>query len=266
MPGFSILPNDDWALSLIAHSLSGEWGVKVQIFRNTARWTSRVAPLLRCLLAGAGLGVIADGLTLVASPAAARHHPGYHGHARHGFYGVDPSRENESIVIDAETGRVLNEMNADAITYPASLTKMMTLYLTFEALNSGRLRLDQYLPVSSEAASKSPTKLHLVPGDSVQVHDLILGIVTKSANDAAAVLAEGLAGSEPAFADRMTARARQLGMTSTVYRNASGLPDPEQRTTRAMWRSSPLLSTTTFRVNTAISRHTSSSSVAGWSS
>jgi D-alanyl-D-alanine carboxypeptidase len=98
-------------------------------------------------------------------------------------------------------------------------------------LNAGRLRLDQYLPVSTEAASKSPTKLHLVPGDSVQVHDLILGIVTKSANDAAAVLAEGLAGSEPAFAERMTAKARQLGMTNTVYRNASGLPDPEQRTT-----------------------------------
>jgi D-alanyl-D-alanine carboxypeptidase len=170
-------------------------------------------------------------MTFGAHPAAARHHPGYHGHARHGFYGVDRSRENESIVIDAETGRVLSEMNADAITYPASLTKMMTLYLTFEALNAGRLRLDQYLPVSTEAASKSPTKLHLVPGDSVQVHDLILGIVTKSANDAAAVLAEGLAGSEPAFADRMTAKARQLGMTSTVYRNASGLPDPEQRTT-----------------------------------
>ena len=134
-------------------------------------------------------------------------------------------------MIDADTGRVLSEMNADSITYPASLTKMMTLYLTFEALNSDRLRLDQYLPVSSEAASKSPTKLHLIPGDSVQVHDLILGVVTKSANDAAAVLAEGLAGSEPAFADRMTAKARQLGMTSTVYRNASGLPDPEQRTT-----------------------------------
>jgi D-alanyl-D-alanine carboxypeptidase len=169
--------------------------------------------------------------TLGASPALARHHLGYHAHARHGFSGVDPSRENESIVIDTDTGRVLSEMNADAITYPASLTKMMTLYLTFEALNSGRLRLDQSLPVSSEAASKSPTKLHLVPGDSVQVHDLILGIVTKSANDAAAVLAEGLAGSEPAFADRMTAKARQLGMTNTVYRNASGLPDPEQRTT-----------------------------------
>jgi D-alanyl-D-alanine carboxypeptidase len=170
-------------------------------------------------------------MVLAANPAAARHHAGYHGHVRHGFYGIDPSRESESIVIEAETGRVLSEMNADAITYPASLTKMMTLYLTFEALNSGRLGLDQYLPVSSEAASKSPTKLHLVPGDSVQVHDLILGIVTKSANDAAAVLAEGLAGSEPAFADRMTAKARQLGMTNTVYRNASGLPDPEQHTT-----------------------------------
>ena len=203
----------------------------MKVFRNTARCTSRAAPPSRRFLAGACLIAIAVLLTLGASPAAARHHPGYHGHARHGFYGVDPSRENESIVIDVETGRVLSEMNADAITYPASLTKMMTLYLTFEALNAGRLRLDQYLPVSTEAASKSPTKLHLVPGDSVQVHDLILGIVTKSANDAAAVLAEGLAGSEPAFADRMTAKARQLGMTSTVYRNASGLPDPEQRTT-----------------------------------
>jgi D-alanyl-D-alanine carboxypeptidase len=216
---------------VIAHSLLGEWGVEVTIFSNIARCTSRAAPLSRRLLAGAGLGAIAVLLTLGVNPAAARHHPGYHAHSRHGFLGVDPSRENESIVIEADTGRVLRAMNADAITYPASLTKMMTLYLTFEALNSGRLRLDQYLPVSSEAASKSPTKLHLVPGDSVQVHDLILGIVTKSANDAAAVLAEGLAGSEAAFADRMTAKASQLGMTSTIYRNASGLPDPEQRTT-----------------------------------
>jgi D-alanyl-D-alanine carboxypeptidase len=170
-------------------------------------------------------------LSLGADRAEARHHLQYHAHARHGLYGVDRSRENESIVIEADTGRVLSEMNADAITYPASLTKMMTLYLTFEALNAGRIRLDQYLSVSSDASSKSPTKLHLVAGDSVPVQDLILGIVTKSANDAAAVLAEGLAGSEAAFADRMTAKARQLGMTSTTYRNASGLPDPEQRTT-----------------------------------
>src|SRR5271165_1142680 len=214
MPSFSTLPYDDCERSLIAHSLLGEEGVEVTVFRNTARVAARAAPQLLRFLAGAGLGAFSRLLMLSAGPAEARHHPGYHAHARHVFYGVDRSRENESIVIDADTGRVLSEINADAITYPASLTKMMTLYLTFEALNTGGLQLDQYLPVSTEAASKSPTKLHLVPGDSVQVHDLILGVVTKSANDAAAVLAEGLGGSEPAFADRMTAKARQLGMSS----------------------------------------------------
>jgi D-alanyl-D-alanine carboxypeptidase len=201
------------------------------LLRYAARGTSRAERQSPRFLAGAGIGAFAVVALLGNGPAEARHHSRFHAHARHGSYGVDPSRENESIIIDVDTGRVLSEMNADAITYPASLTKMMTLYLTFEALNAGQLRLDQYLPVSTEAASKSPTKLHLAPGDSVQVHDLILGIVTKSANDAAAVLAEGLAGSEPAFADRMTAKAHQLGMTETFYRNASGLPDPEQRTT-----------------------------------
>jgi D-alanyl-D-alanine carboxypeptidase len=137
----------------------------------------------------------------------------------------------EAIVLDAETGQVLRELNPDSVTYPASLTKMMTLYLTFEALNMGRLRLDQYLQVSYAAAIHKPSKLGLQPGESVTVRDLILGIVTKSANDAAAVLAEGLGGSEPGFAAIMTQKARQLGMTRTQYRNASGLPDPEQLTT-----------------------------------
>jgi D-alanyl-D-alanine carboxypeptidase len=207
-------------------------GVEVRVVWNTARGIARDAAddWLRNL-AGVSIGAFAALLLLGISPADARHHPRYHTHARHAFYGVDPTRETESIVIEAETGRVLSEMNADAITYPASLTKMMTLYLTFEALNAGTLRLDQYLPVSSDAASKSPTKLHLLPGESVQVQDLILGIVTKSANDAAAVLAEGLAGSEPAFAERMTDKAHQLGMTNTLFRNASGLPDPDQHTT-----------------------------------
>ncbi len=152
-------------------------------------------------------------------------------HVRLGTVGFAPALVSGSIVLDADTGRVLSENNSDAITYPASLTKMMTLYLTFEALNTGRLRLDQYLPVSVDAASKSPTKLGLRPGDSVDVQDLILGIVTRSANDAAAVLAEGLAGSEPAFAESMNNKAQKLGMRSTFYRNASGLPDPEQHTT-----------------------------------
>ncbi len=145
--------------------------------------------------------------------------------------GFAPVPVSASIVLDADTGRVLSEDNADAETYPASLTKMMTLYLTFEALNAGRLRLDQQLPVSVAAASKQPTKLGLRPGDSVAVQDLILGIVTRSANDAAAVLAEGIAGSEPAFAEMMNRKAQQLGMRGTFYDNASGLPDPAQHTT-----------------------------------
>ena len=137
----------------------------------------------------------------------------------------------EAIVLDAQTGQVLRELNPDIPTPPASLTKMMTLYLTFEALNQGRLRLDQYLRVSDYAATRAPSKLGLVPGETVTVHDMILGIVTKSANDASVVIAEALGGSEGAFASQMTWKARQLGMNSTVYYNANGLPDPNQRTT-----------------------------------
>src|SRR6202041_764349 len=98
----------------------------------------------------------------------------------------------EAIVVDAETGQVLRELNPDTVTYPASLTKMMTLFMTFEALNQGRLRLHQYLQVSQEAAAHKPSKLGLNPGEPVLVRDLVLGVVTRSANDAAAVLAEGL--------------------------------------------------------------------------
>ncbi|MGH7092753.1 MAG: D-alanyl-D-alanine carboxypeptidase [Stellaceae bacterium] len=134
-------------------------------------------------------------------------------------------------MLDADTGQVLAQDNADAQTYPASLTKMMTLYLTFEALNQGKMRLDQRLYVSAAAAAKQPSKLGLRPGDTVSVRNLILAIVTKSANDAAAVLAEGEAGSEAVFAERMNRKAQQLGMTNTFYHNASGLPDPLQHTT-----------------------------------
>jgi D-alanyl-D-alanine carboxypeptidase len=180
------------------------------------------------------LPIVAGGLValmlLRPSPAEATHHA-HHRHSGAAAVGFAPAPVSESILIDADTGRVLSEQNADAPTYPASLTKLMTLYLTFENLNSGRVRLDQYFPVSAAAASQSPTKLGLRPGDAVQVQDLILGVVTRSANDAAVVLAEGQAGSEAAFAARMTDKARQLGLKSTFYRNASGLPDPEQRTT-----------------------------------
>jgi D-alanyl-D-alanine carboxypeptidase len=136
-----------------------------------------------------------------------------------------------SIVIDAQSGRVLEAHHADALHYPASLTKLMTLYLTFSALKAHRITLDTQFRVSRHAASQQPTKLGLLPGQRISVRDLILGIVTESANDAAVVLAEGLAGSEPAFAARMTHEARMLGMTRTVFRNASGLPNREQVTT-----------------------------------
>jgi D-alanyl-D-alanine carboxypeptidase len=135
------------------------------------------------------------------------------------------------IVLDAQTGQVLGEQNADVLTYPASLTKMMTLYLTFEAIQQGRVRIDQLFRVSADAASRPPSKLGLIPGDAVPLRDLILGLVTRSGNDAAAVIAENLAGSEANFARYMTWKARQLGMNHTWYQNASGLPNPGQRTT-----------------------------------
>ena len=160
---------------------------------------------------------------------AARHV--HHHHTQLGTVGFATAPIGASIVIDADTGRVLSELNADAVSYPASLTKMMTLYLTFEALNTGRLRIDQLVAVSVEAASKSPTKLGLRPGDAVAVQDLIFGVVTRSANDAAAALADALGGSEPVFAEMMNRKAQQLGMRNTFYRNASGLPDSLQRTT-----------------------------------
>ncbi len=152
-----------------------------------------------------------------------------------------------AIVIDAQSGKVLNETNADQPTYPASLTKMMTLYLLFEALEQGRVTLDDTFTVSMHAARQAPSKIDLIPGQKIRVQDLILGLVTKSANDAAVTVAENLAGNEAAFADRMTQKARALGMTNTVFRNASGLPNPAQHTTArdvaklalALWRDFP---------------------------
>jgi D-alanyl-D-alanine carboxypeptidase len=136
-----------------------------------------------------------------------------------------------SIVLDADTGRVLQSSDADSVKYPASLTKVMTLYLTFEALKKGQIRLNDRFTVSAEAAEMPPTKLGLIPGETIRVEDAILALVTKSANDAAAVVAENLAGSEPRFAEMMTRKAQKLGMSDTRFRNASGLPDENQVTT-----------------------------------
>ena len=135
------------------------------------------------------------------------------------------------LIVDATSGRELASDEPDSLRYPASLTKLMTLYLTFSALDSGRLSLGDALRVSTKAANAPPTKMGMTAGGTVIVRDAIMGLVTRSANDAAVLLAEALGGSEEQFARLMTQKARQLGMTSTVYYNASGLPNRKQVTT-----------------------------------
>lgn len=135
------------------------------------------------------------------------------------------------IVIDADSQEILYAENADKLRYPASLTKMMTLYLLFEAVETGRLTMSQPLPVSSAAAAMPATKLWLKPGDSIPVETALKALVVRSANDVAVVVAEALGGSESLFAGMMTDKARELGMQDTVFRNASGLPDAGQVTT-----------------------------------
>ena len=136
-----------------------------------------------------------------------------------------------AIVVDDKSSFVLHEVSADEPRHPASLTKIMTLYLLFEQLEAGKLKLDTQLPISTRAAVQNPTKLGLKANQTIKVEDAIKGLVTKSANDAAVVVAEAVAGSEEEFAKLMTLKARALGMTSTTYVNASGLPAEEQITT-----------------------------------
>jgi D-alanyl-D-alanine carboxypeptidase len=135
------------------------------------------------------------------------------------------------IVIDAKTGKVLYSENADSLRYPASLTKMMTLYMVFEALEAGRISLNSKVPFSANAAKEPPSKLGVGTGRSITVEQAILALVTRSANDVATALAEHLGGSEQRFAQMMTNKARNLGMTKTTYRNAHGLPNTAQMTT-----------------------------------
>jgi D-alanyl-D-alanine carboxypeptidase len=136
-----------------------------------------------------------------------------------------------SLAVDMTNGRTLRALDADQPRYPASLAKMMTLYLLFDAIDSGKLSLNGRLRVSRRAAAQPPTKLGLLPGRTIVVRDAILALATQSANDVAVVVAEALAGSERAFAVRMTAKARSLGMRRTTFRNASGLHHPQQKTT-----------------------------------
>lgn len=149
--------------------------------------------------------------------------------------GARPSGWSQSryaaIVVDANTDRVLYSHNADARRFPASLTKMMTLYMLFAEMRAGRVTLSTEIRVSAHAAAQSPSKLGLGAGQTIPVSAAILALVTKSANDVAAAIAEHIGGSESAFAAMMTDKARALGMTATTFRNASGLPASGQRTT-----------------------------------
>src|ERR1700761_4789767 len=163
-------------------------------------------------------------------------------HYRHSYHHYVQQRHEDSsedsysprfseIIVDGNSGATLSSSNPDASRHPASLTKIMTLYLLFERLDSGKIRLDSEMPVSEHASEQDPTKLGLMPGQTIRVEDAIKGLVTRSANDAAVVIAEALGGSEDDFARLMTRKARMLGMSKTTYRNASGLPDDDQVTT-----------------------------------
>jgi D-alanyl-D-alanine carboxypeptidase len=151
--------------------------------------------------------------------------------AARSYGGMENLRRFAGIVVDAKSGQVLYQQNADDARYPASITKVMTLYILFQELNAGHLKLTSMLNVSAFSASASPTKLGLRAGSQIAVQDAIKSIVTISANDMARTIAENISGNEDAFARRMTATAHALGMKNTTYFNASGLPDGRQRTT-----------------------------------
>lgn len=136
-----------------------------------------------------------------------------------------------AMVIDAKTGRTLHAVNENALRHPASITKVMTLYMLFEQMERGRFTMNSPLRVSAYAAARPPSKLGLKAGETIEVEDAVMALITKSANDVAVVVAENVAGDEDTFAEQMTRRARALGMSRTVFKNASGLPDAEQVTT-----------------------------------
>ena len=179
-----------------------------------------------------GLVTLATAVIFTCDSAEARHYRHRHYvHHRHQEARESYSPAFSSIIVDGNSGATLAANNPDAIRHPASLTKIMTLYLLFERLDASKMKLDTEMDVSEHASDQAPTKLGLRPGQTIRVEDAIKGLVTRSANDAAVVIAEAIAGDEGDFAKLMTRKARALGMTRTVYRNASGLPDDDQVTT-----------------------------------
>lgn len=168
-------------------------------------------------------------LAMIAISTDANARGRHHRHNAEVAESYEPS--TASIVVDANSGVVMQTSNADSLRHPASLTKIMTLYLLFERLEAGKIKLTTEMQVSPHAAAQAPSKLGLKPGDTIEVETAIRAIVTKSANDVAVIVAEALAGDETEFAKLMTAKAHALGMAHTTYHNASGLPDDLQMTT-----------------------------------
>src|SRR5271169_4021206 len=191
---------------------------------------------------GARLWLAASMSAVAAAPAEARgvwranHHYARHAPAHHG--GQIAQRQAapadsafSAIVVDANSGREIYGVNENAPRHPASITKVMTLYLLFEQLDKGALTLQSQIPISEHAAAQAPSKLGISAGDSLSVDEAIKAVVTRSANDVAVAIAEAIGGDESNFAQMMTRKAHALGMSRTIYRNASGLPNDEQITT-----------------------------------
>lgn len=179
-----------------------------------------------------GLLTVTTAVIFTTDAADARRFRRHYAHHRvHHGDSESYSPQFASIIVDGNSGAVLQSTNPDALRHPASLTKIMTLYLLFERLESGKMKLDTEMPVSQRAADQDPTKLNLRAGQTIRVEDAIKGLVTRSANDAAVVIAEAIGGDEDDFAAMMTRKARALGMSKTIYRNANGLPNDEQVTT-----------------------------------
>lgn len=179
-----------------------------------------------------GLLTVTAAVIVTTDAADARRYRRHYAHHRmHRDVSESYSPQFASIIVDGNSGAVLQATSPDGLRHPASLTKIMTLYLLFERLESGKMKLDTEMPVSQHAADQDPTKLNLRAGQTIRVEDAIKGLVTRSANDAAVVIAEAIAGDEDDFAAMMTRKARALGMSKTVYRNANGLPNDEQVTT-----------------------------------
>jgi D-alanyl-D-alanine carboxypeptidase len=204
--------------------------IKMEIGTGKSMLRTNLASSHVLRVCAVGLITITSAIILTTNTADARryyrHHYAHHQEARESY-----SPAFSSIIVDGNSGATLASSNPDASRHPASLTKIMTLYLLFERLEAGKMKLDTEMEVSKHASEQDPTKLDLRPGQTIQVEDAIKGLVTRSANDAAVVIAEAIAGDEDDFAKLMTRKARALGMTRTVYRNASGLPDDDQVTT-----------------------------------